>query len=81
MPTLTYDTAESAREAVNLVRRELTHIDDLIVAEIERGGKSILVSPTIITDEMITSLKNKDYNVTTRQDSLGTYKEYKISWE
>jgi|SaaInlLV_10m_DNA_1039704.scaffolds.fasta_scaffold186306_1 hypothetical protein len=75
-----YTNASDARIGTNQVRSNITHINSLIDAEVAKGGESILVSPQYITDPMITTLRNKGYVVSTRQDSMGSYKEYKIAW-
>ena len=49
-------------------------------AEVAKGGECIVVGPTLLTDPMINTLRNKGYVVSTRQDSMGSYKEYKIAW-
>lgn len=76
-----YTNASDARIGTNQVRSNITHINSLIDAEVAKGGESILVSPQYITDPMINTLSNtKGYTVSIRQDSMGSYKEYKISW-
>ena len=75
-----YTNASDARIGTNQVRSNITHINSLIDAEVAKGGESILVSPQYITDTMITTLRNKGYVVSTRHDSMGSYKEYKIAW-
>jgi hypothetical protein len=75
-----YTNASDARIGTNQVRSNITHINSLIDAEVAKGGEFIIVGPQYITDPMITTLRNKDYTVTTKQDSMGSYKEYKISW-
>ena len=71
----------SSRAETNQVRSNLVYINSLIDAESAKGGEFIIVSPQYITDQMINTLSNaKGYNVTTKQDSMGSYKEYKISW-
>mgnify|MGYP003626846318 CR=1 FL=1 len=71
----------SSRVTTNLKRSNLVYINSLIDAEAEKGGEFIIVSPAYITEQMINTLiNNKGYNVTTKQDSMGSYKEYKISW-
>ena len=71
----------SSRAETNQVRSNLVYINSLIDAESAKGGEFIIVSPHYITDPMINTLSNaKGYNVTTKQDSMGSYKEYKISW-
>ena len=75
-----YLNAAAARVGTNDVRSNITYINSLIDAEVAKGGECIVVGPQYLTDQMITTLRNKDYNVTTKQDSMGSYKEYKISW-
>jgi hypothetical protein len=75
-----YTNASDARIATNQVRSNITHINSLIDAEVAKGGECIVVSPTLLTDPMINTLRNKGYVVSTRQDSMGSYKEYKIAW-
>ena len=70
----------SSRAETNNVRSNMIYINSLIDAESAKGGESIVVSPQYITDPMITTLRNKGYVVSTRQDSMGSYKEYKIAW-
>lgn len=71
----------SSRQTTNDIRSNLTYINSLIDAEAAKGGECIVVSPQYITDPMINTLVNaKGYNVTTKSDSMGSYKEYKISW-
>jgi hypothetical protein len=77
---MAFSNAAAARVQTNIVRGNLNHINELIDAEVAKGGESIGVGPTILTEQMITSLRNKGYIVSTRQDSMGSYKEYKISW-
>ena len=76
---MAFSNAAAARAQTNVVRGNITHINDLITAEVDKGGESIMVGPTLITDPMIVTLRNKGYVVSTRQDSMGSYKEYKIS--
>jgi len=76
---MAFSNAADARAQTNVVRGNITHINDLITAEADKGGESIMVGPTLITDPMIVTLRNKGYVVSTRQDSMGSYKEYKIS--
>jgi len=75
-----YTNASDARIATNQVRSNITHINSLIDAEVAKGGECIVVGPTLLTDPMINTLRNKGYVVSTRQDSMGSYKEYKIAW-
>lgn len=75
-----YDNASDARIGTNQVRSNITHINSLIDAEVAKGGECIVVGPTLLTDPMINTLRNKGYVVSTRQDSMGSYKEYKIAW-
>lgn len=75
-----YQDAAAARAALNTVRSNITHIDSLIDTAVSEGNEFIIVSPNIFTENMVTTLQNKGYNVTTKQDSMGSYKEYKISW-
>jgi len=75
-----YTNASDARIGTNQVRSNITHINSLIDAEVAKGGECIVVGPTLLTDPMITTLRNKGYVVSTRQDSMGSYKEYKIAW-
>ena len=75
-----YLNAAAARIGTNEVRGNITHINDLIDAEVDKGGECIVVGPTLLTDPMINTLRNKGYVVSTRQDSMGSYKEYKIAW-
>jgi len=71
----------SSRAETNQVRSNLVYINSLIDAESAKGGEFIVVGPQYLTDPMINTLSNaKGYNVTTKQDSMGSYKEYKISW-
>ena len=75
-----YDNASDARIGTNEVRSNITHINSLIDEEVAKGGECIVVGPTLLTDPMINTLRNKGYVVSTRQDSMGSYKEYKIAW-
>lgn len=75
-----YTNASDARIGTNQVRSNITHINDLIDAEVAKGGECIVVGPNLLTDPMINTLRNKGYVVSTRQDSMGSYKEYKIAW-
>ncbi|MDA9029814.1 hypothetical protein N9H59_01755 [Flavobacteriaceae bacterium] len=75
-----YTNASDARIGTNQVRSNITHINSLIDAEVAKGGECIVVGPTILTEQMIVQLRNKGYVVSTRQDSMGSYKEYKIAW-
>tara|TARA_B110000858_G_scaffold53975_1_gene62748 strand:- start:404 stop:637 length:234 start_codon:yes stop_codon:yes gene_type:complete len=75
-----YTNASDARIATNQVRSNITHINLLIDTEVAKGGECIVVGPTLLTDPMINTLRNKGYVVSTRQDSMGSYKEYKIAW-
>ena len=75
-----YTNASDARIATNQVRSNITHINSLIDAEVAKGGECSVVGPTLLTDPMINTLRNKGYVVSTRQDSMGSYKEYKIAW-
>tara|TARA_B110000305_G_scaffold119576_1_gene134273 strand:+ start:1326 stop:1559 length:234 start_codon:yes stop_codon:yes gene_type:complete len=75
-----YTNASDARIGTNQVRSNITHINSLIDAEVAKGGECIVVGPTLLTDPMINTLRNKGYVVSTRQDSMGSYKEYKIAW-
>jgi|TARA_R110000764_G_scaffold155_3_gene854 hypothetical protein len=75
-----YTNASDARIGTNQVRSNITHINDLIDTEVAKGGECIVVGPTLLTDPMINTLRNKGYVVSTRQDSMGSYKEYKIAW-
>ena len=75
-----YTNASDARIGTNQVRSNITHINSLIDAEVAKGGECIVVGPTLLTDPMINTLRNKGYVVSTRQDSMGSYKEYKIVW-
>ena len=75
-----YTNASDARIGTNQVRSNITHINLLIDTEVAKGGECIVVGPTLLTDPMINTLRNKGYVVSTRQDSMGSYKEYKISW-
>jgi hypothetical protein len=71
----------SSRAETNQVRSNLVYINSLIDAESAKGGEFIVVGPQYLTDPMINTLISaKGYNVTTKQDSMGSYKEYKISW-
>ena len=72
---------DRSRAETNNVRSNMIYINSLIDAESAKGGESIVVSPQYITDPMINTLSNtKGYTVSIRQDSMGSYKEYKISW-
>ena len=75
-----YLNAADARAATNQNRVNLSHINSLIDAEVAKGGECIVVGPTVLTEQMIVQLRNKDYSVNIRQDSMGSYKEYRISW-
>jgi hypothetical protein len=75
-----YTNASDARVGTNQVRSNITHINSLIDEEVSKGGEYIVVGPTLLTDPMINTLRNKGYLVSTKQDSLGSYKEYKIAW-
>ncbi len=75
-----YTNASDARVGTNQVRSNITHINSLIDEEVAKGGEYIVVGPTLLTDPMINTLRNKGYLVSTKQDSLGSYKEYKIAW-
>lgn len=75
-----YTNASDARVGTNQVRSNITHINSLIDAEVAKGGECIVVGPTLLTDPMINTLRNKGYLVSTKQDSMGSYKEYKIAW-
>jgi hypothetical protein len=75
-----YTNASDARIGTNQVRSNITHINDLIDTEVAKGGECIVVGPNLLTDPMINTLRNKGYVVSTRQDSMGSYKEYKIAW-
>ena len=75
-----YTNASDARIGTNQVRSNITHINSLIDAEVDKGGEYIVVGPTVLTEQMIVQLRNKDYSVSIKQDSMGTYKEYRISW-
>ena len=75
-----YTNASDARIGTNQVRSDIIHINLLIDAEVAKGGECIVVGPTLLTDPMINTLRNKGYVVSTRQDSMGSYKEYKIAW-
>ena len=75
-----YLNAAAARVGTNDVRSNITYINSLIDAEVAKGGECILVGPTVLTEQMIVQLRNKDYSVNIRQDSMGSYKEYRISW-
>tara|TARA_B110000503_G_C6978967_1_gene342407 strand:- start:393 stop:626 length:234 start_codon:yes stop_codon:yes gene_type:complete len=75
-----YTNASDARIGTNQVRSNITHINLLIDTEVAKGGECIVVGPTLLTDPMINTLRNKGYVVSTRQDSMGSYKEYKIAW-
>tara|TARA_R110002124_G_scaffold57195_1_gene160503 strand:- start:3873 stop:4106 length:234 start_codon:yes stop_codon:yes gene_type:complete len=75
-----YTNASDARIGTNQVRSNISHINLLIDTEVAKGGECIVVGPTLLTDPMINTLRNKGYVVSTRQDSMGSYKEYKIAW-
>ena len=75
-----YTNASDARIGTNQVRSDIIHINLLIDTEVAKGGECIVVGPTLLTDPMINTLRNKGYVVSTRQDSMGSYKEYKIAW-
>ena len=76
-----YTNASDARIGTNQVRSNITHINSLIDAEVAKGGECIVVGPTLLTDPMINTLSNaKGYTVSIRQDSMGSYKDYKIAW-
>ena len=75
-----YGDRASSRAETNNVRSNITHINLLIDTEVAKGGECIVVGPTLLTDPMINTLRNKGYVVSTRQDSMGSYKEYKIAW-
>lgn len=73
-------TASQSRTNTDSIRTNRTYIDTLIQNASNEGRELIVVDHGVIDSTMVNSLKSDGYSVTIKQDSMGTYKEYKISW-
>jgi len=73
-------TASQSRTNTDSIRTNRTYINGLIQTATNEGRELIVVDPGVIDDTMIDSLKSDGYVINIKQDSMGSYKEYKISW-
>lgn len=73
-------SGSAARTASNTSTGSLVYIDGLISGATAQGLYRIVVDPRYINSAMVTTLTNYGYNVSTKNDSMGTNNDYIISW-
>jgi len=73
-------TAAQARNSSNISLTGLTFIDTLISGATIQGQFYVSVNNEIITEDVITELRNNGYSVVKRNTSNPSFDPYIISW-
>jgi hypothetical protein len=73
-------SGSAARIASNTATGSLTYIDGLITSATAQGLYQITVDPRYINEGMVTILGNYGYQVSTKNDFMGTNNDYVIRW-
>ena len=73
-------SGSAARTSSNTATGSLTYIDDLITSATAQGLYQITIDPRYINEQILTTLDNYGYKVSTKNNFGGTNNDYVIRW-
>jgi hypothetical protein len=75
-------TASTAKANTDVVRLNLTYINNLITGSTATGSYYVIIEPKYVDDTMITSLSNTyGYKITPKTNDIGQYQYFLVSWD
>ena len=73
-------SGSAARTASNTATGSLSYIDGLITSATAQGLYQITIDPRYINEQILTTLNNYGYKVSTKNNFMGTNNDYVIRW-
>jgi hypothetical protein len=73
-------SGSAARTASNTATGSLSYIDGLITSATAQGLYQITIDPRYINEQILTTLDNYGYKVSTKNNFMGTNNDYVIRW-
>ena len=73
-------SGSAARTASNTETGSLTYIDGLITTASSQGLYQITIDPRYVNEDILTTLNNYGYKVSTKNNYGGTNNDYVIRW-
>jgi hypothetical protein len=73
-------SGSAARTSSNTATGSLTYIDGLITSATAQGLYQITIDPRYINEQILTTLDNYGYKVSTKNNFMGTNNDYVIRW-
>ena len=73
-------SGSAARTASNTATGSLSYIDGLITSATAQGLYQITIDPRYINEQILTTLDDYGYKVSTKNNFMGTNNDYVIRW-
>ena len=73
-------SGSAARTSSNTATGSLSYIDGLITSATAQGLYEITIDPRYINEQILTTLNNYGYKVSTKNNFMGTNNDYVIRW-
>ena len=73
-------SGSAARTSSNTATGSLTYIDGLITSATAQGLYQITIDPRYINEQILTTLDDYGYKVSTKNNFMGTNNDYVIRW-